>query len=52
MDKKSTFFFIFLLTVILVSIEFTFYRYVVLKDYTIFTDENIVPTLFELFKIK
>lgn len=52
MDRKSRTFFVALFFIILISIGFTFYRYVFLKNYAIFTSENQVPTLFEIFNIE
>lgn len=40
-SKKSKFFFAFLSLVVVISILATYYKYVVLKDYQVFTDETV-----------
>lgn len=40
-DRKSTFFIITLLFVIVISVLATYYKYVVIEDFPIFTDEEI-----------
>ncbi|MEK7607308.1 MAG: hypothetical protein AAB484_00040 [Patescibacteria group bacterium] len=50
MDKKSKIFFIALTFLLFTSIGVTYYRYVVLGDYTIFTDENTIPSVFDILK--
>lgn len=50
MDKKSKVFFVALAVLILASIGATYYRYVVMGDYVTFTDENNVPSPFDVLK--
>lgn len=41
MDKKSRNFFAIFVFIIFLSILLTYYRYIVMKDFTYFTDENL-----------
>ncbi|KND51975.1 MAG: hypothetical protein ABA06_01795 [Parcubacteria bacterium C7867-001] len=44
---KSRIFFIFLFVLFICSVAATYYRYVVLQDYVIFTNEDDIPNEFD-----
>lgn len=40
MDKKSKIFFLFFVVIFITSVVVTYYKYIVLEDFEIFTDEE------------
>ncbi|MEI8175053.1 MAG: hypothetical protein WCG28_03830 [bacterium] len=51
-NKKTKIFFIIFFTLIVASVVFTYYRYIVEKDFPFFTDENEIPALLDINNIQ
>lgn len=47
-EKQSNFFLIILLLMMLASISFAYYRYMVREDFVFFTNEESVPDRFDI----
>ncbi|MCX6717529.1 MAG: hypothetical protein NTU76_02545 [Candidatus Taylorbacteria bacterium] len=51
-NKQSNIFLIILLLAILLSASLTYYRYMIKKNFTYFTDENSIPDKFDINSYK